>query len=72
MQYVIFPAQFAYLYSYYPTGNMGSVPERLETIWKARHFEGAEKVFDSVASGAKIESGPSFFQNAEIETPVEV
>jgi zeaxanthin epoxidase len=72
LQYVIFPAQFAYLYSYYPTGNMGSVPERLETIWKARHFEGAEKVFDSVASGAKIESGPSFFQNAEIETPVEV
>jgi len=63
LQYAIFPAQFAYLYSYYPSGNMDELPDQLEKIWKARHFEDAEKAFADVAGGKKIEAGPSFFQN---------
>jgi zeaxanthin epoxidase len=68
LQYLIFPAQFAYLYSYHPTGNMENLPSMLEKVWKARHFEGAEQAFQNVADGKKIESsGPSFFKNVEIE-----
>jgi len=70
LQYLIFPAQFAYLYSYYPSGSMGELPADLEKIWKAKHFEDTEKVFADVANGAKVESGPSFFQKAEIEDEV--
>jgi len=70
LQYLIFPAQFAYLYSYFPSGSMGELPADLEKIWKAKHFEDAEKVFADVANGAKVESGPSFFQKAEIEDEV--
>mmetsp|Transcript_12895 Transcript_12895/g.24214 ORF Transcript_12895/g.24214 Transcript_12895/m.24214 type:complete len:593 (-) Transcript_12895:759-2537(-) len=72
LQYLIFPAQFAYLYSYHPTGNMENLPSMLEKVWKARHFEGAEQVFQDVANGKKVESGgPSFFKKVEIEkTPV--
>lgn len=70
LQYLIFPGQFAYLYSYFPSGGMGELPADLEKIWKAKHFEDAEKVFADVANGAKVESGPSFFQKAEIEDEV--
>jgi len=68
LQYLIFPAQFAYLYSYYPSGDMEELPAELEKIWKTRHFEGAQKAFSDVAEGKKIESGPSFFQKAEVES----
>ncbi len=46
---------------------MGDLPAELEKIWKAKHFADAEKVFDDVANGAEISSGPSFFQKAEVE-----
>jgi len=62
LQYLIFPAQFAFLYSYYPSGNMEKLPAQLEEIWQAKHFEDAEKAFAAVEGGQKIESGPSFFK----------
>jgi|AntRauTorckE5430_2_1112549.scaffolds.fasta_scaffold02570_4 hypothetical protein len=46
---------------------MEELPAELEKVWKTRHFEGAQKAFDEVASGKQIESGPSFFQKAEVE-----
>lgn len=67
LQYLIFPAQFAFLYSYYPSGNMGELPAELEKIWQAKHFEDAEKMFDDVDGGKEINAGPSFFKNAEVE-----
>lgn len=71
LQYAIFPAQFAFLYSYYPTGNMGDLPSNLEQVWKAKHFEDAEKVFAEAADGKVFSSGPSFFQNAKVDEPKE-
>eukprot|EP00551_Chaetoceros_affinis_P001737 CAMPEP_0203654004 /NCGR_PEP_ID=MMETSP0088-20131115/34172_1 /ASSEMBLY_ACC=CAM_ASM_001087 /TAXON_ID=426623 /ORGANISM="Chaetoceros affinis, Strain CCMP159" /LENGTH=617 /DNA_ID=CAMNT_0050514137 /DNA_START=93 /DNA_END=1946 /DNA_ORIENTATION=- len=68
LQYAIFPAQFAFLYSYYPTGNMGDLPSHLEKIWKTKHFDDAEKAFSEAADGKVFSSGPSFFQNAEVES----
>ncbi|GFH51019.1 precursor of protein zeaxanthin epoxidase-like protein [Chaetoceros tenuissimus] len=67
LQYLIFPAQFAFLYSYYPSGNMGDLPAELEDKIMSRHKVDAEKAFADVAAGKKIESGPSFFQKAEVE-----
>jgi len=68
LQYLIFPAQFAFLYSYYPSGNMGDLPAELEDKIMSRHKVDAEKAFADVAAGKKIESGPSFFQKAEVES----
>ena len=67
LQYLIFPGQFAFLYSYYPTGNMGELPNYLEKVWKAKHFEESEKVFDQKSAGVTFESGPSFFENNKVE-----
>ncbi len=44
LQYVIFPAQFAYLYSYHPTGRMDNVQE-LKEKWKVEHKKSAEAGF---------------------------
>jgi zeaxanthin epoxidase len=67
LQYAIFPAQFAYLYSYFPTGNMGDLPKELESTWKTKHAEDAEEVFARVAENGQDAAGPSFFQNAKVE-----
>jgi zeaxanthin epoxidase len=67
LQYLIFPAQFAFLYSYYPTGSMGDLPANLEKLWKAKHFDEAEKVFAEVAEGKTFSSGPSFFEKAKVD-----
>lgn len=76
LQYAIFPAQFAYLYSYYPTGNMGGIPAALEAKWRDSHFETSEAAFDKVEKEGRAESsGPSFFQSggeAAAEQPVTV
>merc|ERR1711937_342393 len=45
LQYFIFPAQFAFLYSYYPSGRMDDVADKLSAEWKTRHFESSEKAF---------------------------
>jgi len=66
LQYVIFPAQFAYLYSYYPSGSMEDLPKALEETWKSKHFEGAEKAFQDAASGQSVKApAASFFKIAE-------
>jgi len=65
LQYAIFPAQFAYLYSYYPTGRMDDVAQRLNEEWKTRHFESSEEAFAKADEGFVRESGPSFFQKGK-------
>ena len=37
LQYVVFPAQFLFLYSYHPSGHMGDLPKKLEAKWKEKH-----------------------------------
>eukprot|EP00594_Rhizosolenia_setigera_P012314 CAMPEP_0178958318 /NCGR_PEP_ID=MMETSP0789-20121207/11544_1 /TAXON_ID=3005 /ORGANISM="Rhizosolenia setigera, Strain CCMP 1694" /LENGTH=581 /DNA_ID=CAMNT_0020640947 /DNA_START=105 /DNA_END=1850 /DNA_ORIENTATION=+ len=67
LQYAIFPAQFAYLYSYHPTGDMEGIPKALEEKWKTAHFETAEEAFELVAKEGQKSGGPSFFQKATVE-----
>jgi len=64
LQYVIFPFQFAYLYSYYPSGSMGELPAKLEEKWRVEHEISSEKVFERVAREGQTTTGPSFFQKA--------
>ena len=70
LQYVIFPLQFAYLYSYYPSGEMRETAAALETAWKEKHFKAAEESFSRSDSGYIRESAPSFFQKAEVPLTV--
>jgi zeaxanthin epoxidase len=65
LQYAIFPAQFAYLYSYHPTGSMGKLPAALEAKWKKQHEEGAEAAFIRVSEDGQQIAAPSFFKIAE-------
>lgn len=65
LQFAIFPAQFAYLYSYYPSGSMRERAASLEATWKEKHFTDSEEAFSLAAKGIKRETGPSFFQKAE-------
>jgi len=66
LQYLIFPAQFAYLYSYYPTGSMGDLPSQLEEKWKVQHKIEADAAFKKVEDdGGQVAAGPSFFKVAE-------
>mmetsp|Transcript_74851 Transcript_74851/g.217266 ORF Transcript_74851/g.217266 Transcript_74851/m.217266 type:complete len:588 (+) Transcript_74851:55-1818(+) len=65
LQYVIFPVQFAFLYSYYPSGRMDDIAEKLRDRWLVTHKESAEAAFDRAAEGFVYESGPSFFQKSE-------
>ena len=66
LQYAIFPAQFAYLYSYHPTGSMGDLPAALQTKWKKQHLEDAEKAFAAASEdGYQAAAAPSFFKIAE-------
>ena len=66
LQLAIFPAQFAYLYSYYPTGSMGDLPAALEKKWKEQHEKDAEAAFELVAKEGQKSAGPSFFKKAEV------
>mmetsp|Transcript_1855 Transcript_1855/g.2557 ORF Transcript_1855/g.2557 Transcript_1855/m.2557 type:complete len:590 (+) Transcript_1855:91-1860(+) len=67
LQFLIFPVQFAYLYSYYPSGSMGDLPAKLEAKWKAEHEKSAEIEFARVAKEGQKSAGPSFFQKANAE-----
>jgi zeaxanthin epoxidase len=74
LQYVIFPLQFAYLYSYHPTGSMGELPLELEKTWANKHKKDAELAFQDIRDhGRNLDGpvGPSFFAKAadEKETP---
>jgi zeaxanthin epoxidase len=70
LQYAIFPGQFAYLYSYGPSGNMAETSRALAEKWKEKHAEGAEAAFSLADEGVKRETGPSFFQKAEVPLTV--
>jgi len=70
LQFLIFPAQFAYLYSYHPTGNVAATAAALEAVWREKHREDAEAAFRQADAGFKHEVGPSFFQKAEIPLTV--
>lgn len=66
LQYVIFPLQFAFLYSYYPSGRMDEIAKELKDRWLITHKESAEAAFvRAAADGFVFESGPSFFQKSE-------
>lgn len=69
LQYAIFPMQFAYLYSYFPSGPMREIAADLETKWRTRHFEASEDEFARVATEGQSAAGPSFFKAAEIVMP---
>jgi zeaxanthin epoxidase len=67
LQYVIFPGQFAYLYSYHPTGNMKDIPNQLESKWRKEHYKSAEEAFQRVATEGQATAGPSFFEKAKVD-----
>jgi zeaxanthin epoxidase len=70
LQFIIFPVQFAYLYSYYPSGSMREKAAALEEVWRTNHFESSEEAFEKAAQGIEFESGPSFFQKSEMPATV--
>jgi zeaxanthin epoxidase len=61
LQYVVFPAQFLFLYSYHPSGPMGDLPKKLEADWRKRHEESAEAAFKRAEEEGQTISVPSFF-----------
>ena len=66
LQYLIFPAQFAFLYSYYPSGRMDKIAAKLKERWLIAHRESAEEAFDrSNEDCFQFKSDPSFFQKAD-------
>lgn len=67
LQYVIFPLQFAFLYSYYPSGRMDDIAKALKERWEITHKETAEAAFERASEEGYVqESGPSFFQKVEL------
>lgn len=68
LQYIIFPLQFAYLYSYHPTGRMDDKAAALQTAWKGKHIESSEAAFSDAMNGHVRAATPSFFQKAEAPT----
>uniref|UniRef100_A0A7S1L894 FAD-binding domain-containing protein n=1 Tax=Alexandrium catenella TaxID=2925 RepID=A0A7S1L894_ALECA len=67
LQYLVFPAQFLFLYSYHPSGGMGTLPQKLVEAWKVRHEASAEAAFARVAREGQKAGSPSFFAKAEYE-----
>lgn len=65
LQYIVFPAQFLFLYSYHPSGGMGDLPKRLVDKWQERHKASSEEAFERVAREGQRAGGPSFFAKAE-------
>jgi zeaxanthin epoxidase len=66
LQYAIFPGQFAYLYSYHPSGSMKELVAELEAKWREKHVKDAEEAFARVQVEGQAEHNPSFFAKAEI------
>ena len=73
LQYVIFPAQFLFLYSYHPSGGMGDLPKKLEAKWRAKHRESAEAAFaEAAATGVAYDESKrraSFFAAEKAPVP---
>ena len=70
LQYVIFPLQFAYLYSYYPSGSMKGLPTELKERWEKEHKIQAEAAFQKVEEEGQSVGAPSFFQKADMPLTV--
>lgn len=70
LQYLIFPLQFTYLYSYFPSGSMGELPKQLQDNWADKHKVDAEAAFERmrVEGYDAARAGPSFFAKAEEES----
>eukprot|EP00968_Pinguiococcus_pyrenoidosus_P011557 scaffold935_cov248-Pinguiococcus_pyrenoidosus.AAC.16 len=60
LQYVIFPLQFLFLYSFFPTGGMGNLPKELEKDWKQRHYATSMAAFEKAQREGQTVR-PSFF-----------
>jgi zeaxanthin epoxidase len=69
LQYAIFPMQFAYLYSYFPSGSMRETAAELEEKWKEVHYNSSEENFKRVEKEGQSVAIPSFFKKAEIAAP---
>ena len=67
LQYMIFPAQFAYLYSFHPTGNMAETAKALAEKWEPKHKASCESAFADAEDGFVRSSGPSFFQKNKVD-----
>ena len=69
LQFIIFPVQFAYLYSYGPTGSLKGLPEALAAKWKEEHKITSQEAFAEVKAneGKQMKTGESFFQTEERE-----
>jgi zeaxanthin epoxidase len=65
LQYLVFPMQFLFLYSFHPSGSMGDLPRRLEAEWRERHRPDAEAAFARSAETTVAEAAPSFFANTQ-------
>lgn len=60
--------QFAYLYSYFPSGEMRETAAALEEKWRVTHYASSEENFDRVSREGQSVAIPSFFKKAEVET----
>lgn len=65
LQYFIFPAQFAYLYSFHPTGSMAETAKKLAEKWERKHKETAEAAFSEADDGVVLKHKASFFKLTE-------
>jgi len=75
LQYVVFPAQFLFLYSYNPSGPMGDLPKKLEKEWRVRHKLAADAAFaEAERTGVVYDDSKrkaSFFErDTEVTEPV--
>jgi zeaxanthin epoxidase len=70
LQYVIFPMQFAYLYSFHPSGSIRQTSKSLEAKWRVKHYQDAEAVFREADEGYIRQSIPSFFKKSEVTETV--
>jgi zeaxanthin epoxidase len=61
LQYIVFPLQFLFLYSYHPTGQMGDLPKQLEAAWRERHRPSAMAAFAKAKAEGQSAGGASFF-----------
>lgn len=67
LQLLIFPAQFAFLYSFNPSGPLGSMPGDLDRTWRERHRRKAEAAF---AEARQAENGaPGRPATSAVQTP---
>ena len=71
LQYFVFPAQFLFLYSYHPTGEMGDLPKQLEAAWRERHRISAPKAFAKAKAEGQQVGAPSFFASTADPAPTE-